>query len=282
VLLDNHRTRLLADAEQRDALHCIRCGACLNVCPVYRQVGGHAYGWVYSGPVGAVLTPLLAGRQQEAAELANASTLCGACMDACPVSIPLQDLLLSLRRRKAAEAPAEGRLAGVGGGVVAAPHLPGVAPGRRPRAAAAGNERAGARPAGLGPRAHTAGTGTALVHAAVEGRRGVSVETGDRDAFLARLYARLAGDTPTNPAHPMIPPLAGVPRALVPAGPRRPRRLVRAQRHRRTPSCTRSTATRCRPTSSTPSSSGTPYAGPSSRETDVDAVAARLTDPASM
>jgi L-lactate dehydrogenase complex protein LldF len=103
VILDNGRSDVLG-GELHEILECIRCGACLNVCPVYRQVGGHAYGWVYSGPVGAVLTPLLAGREQEAAELANASTLCGACMDACPVSIPLQDLLLSLRRRKAATA----------------------------------------------------------------------------------------------------------------------------------------------------------------------------------
>ena len=88
--------------ELQEILNCIRCGACLNVCPVYRQVGGHAYGWVYSGPVGAVLTPLLDRRHPEAAELPNASTLCGACMDACPVSIPLQDLLLSLRRQRKA------------------------------------------------------------------------------------------------------------------------------------------------------------------------------------
>jgi L-lactate dehydrogenase complex protein LldF len=103
VILDNGRSDVLG-GELHEILECIRCGACLNVCPVYRQIGGHAYGWVYSGPVGAVLTPLLAGREREAAELANASTLCGACMDACPVSIPLQDLLLSLRRRKAADA----------------------------------------------------------------------------------------------------------------------------------------------------------------------------------
>ena len=103
VILDNGRSELLG-TEFEEALNCIRCGACLNVCPVYRQVGGHAYGWVYSGPIGAVLTPLLGGEHPEAAELANASTLCGACMDACPVEIPLQDLLLSLRRRRAAEA----------------------------------------------------------------------------------------------------------------------------------------------------------------------------------
>jgi L-lactate dehydrogenase complex protein LldF len=100
VILDNGRSTLLA-GEYHEMLACIRCGACLNVCPVYRQVGGHAYGWVYPGPMGSVLTPLLAHEQPEAAELAGASTLCGACMDACPVQIPLQDLLLSLRRRKA-------------------------------------------------------------------------------------------------------------------------------------------------------------------------------------
>jgi L-lactate dehydrogenase complex protein LldF len=103
VILDNGRSDIFG-SEFHEVLNCIRCGACLNVCPVYRQVGGHAYGWVYSGPIGAVLTPLLAGEHPEAAELANASTLCGACMDACPVSIPLQDLLLGLRRRKATNA----------------------------------------------------------------------------------------------------------------------------------------------------------------------------------
>ena len=103
MILDNGRSEILG-TEMQEILSCIRCGACLNVCPVYRQIGGHAYGWVYSGPVGAVLTPLLAHAHEEAAELANASTLCGACMDACPVSIPLQDLLLALRRRRAAEA----------------------------------------------------------------------------------------------------------------------------------------------------------------------------------
>ena len=76
-------------------LGCIRCGACLNVCPVFRQIGGHAYGWVYPGPMGAVLTPLLAAH--EGGDLPDASTLCGACMEACPVEIPLADLLVRLR-----------------------------------------------------------------------------------------------------------------------------------------------------------------------------------------
>src|SRR5262249_39053613 len=84
-----------------DVLSCIRCGACLNVCPVYRQIGGHAYGSVYSGPIGAVLSPLL-DPSGARAELANASTLCGACFDACPVKIPLHDHLVELRSRNVA------------------------------------------------------------------------------------------------------------------------------------------------------------------------------------
>lgn len=111
VILDNGRSDI-AGTEFAEMLNCIRCGACLNVCPVYRQTGGHAYGWVYSGPMGAVLTPLLAGsavgdhdgHDHHAGELANASSLCGACMEACPVEIPLQDLLLGLRRRNAEQA----------------------------------------------------------------------------------------------------------------------------------------------------------------------------------
>jgi L-lactate dehydrogenase complex protein LldF len=98
VILDNGRSGILG-TEFQEMLHCIRCGACLNVCPVYRQIGGHAYGWVYSGPMGAVLTPLL-HRAEAAGELAGASTLCGACWEACPVRIPLQDMLLALRRRR--------------------------------------------------------------------------------------------------------------------------------------------------------------------------------------
>ena len=112
VILDNGRSDI-AGTEFAEMLNCIRCGSCLNVCPVYHQTGGHAYGWVYSGPMGAVLTPLLAsqagGHDHHAGELANASTLCGACMEACPVEIPLQDLLLGLRRRNAEHAGAAER-----------------------------------------------------------------------------------------------------------------------------------------------------------------------------
>lgn len=99
VLVDNGRTEVLA-TECRDILRCIRCGACLNVCPVYRQAGGHAYRSVYPGPVGAVLSPLLLGKRfPEKADLPKASSLCGACNEVCPVNIPIPDLLLRLRDR---------------------------------------------------------------------------------------------------------------------------------------------------------------------------------------
>ncbi len=96
VLLDNGRSRMLASAVTRQALACIRCGACLNACPVYRQIGGHAYGSVYPGPIGAVLSPQLFGLARSAA-LPYASSLCGACRDVCPVKIDIPALLLHLR-----------------------------------------------------------------------------------------------------------------------------------------------------------------------------------------
>jgi L-lactate dehydrogenase complex protein LldF len=96
VILDNGRSNLL-DTSYREMLACIRCGACLNVCPVYRKTGGSAYSSVYSGPMGAVLVPLLVGLH-EAPSLPHASSLCGACTDACPVKIPLHELLLELRK----------------------------------------------------------------------------------------------------------------------------------------------------------------------------------------
>jgi L-lactate dehydrogenase complex protein LldF len=104
VLLDNKRTHLLADAEQRDALHCIRCGACLNVCPIYRNIGGHAYGTTYQGPIGSVITPHLRGLQ-DWKHLSAASTLCGACSEACPVKINLHHHLLHNRRNAIAQKP---------------------------------------------------------------------------------------------------------------------------------------------------------------------------------
>jgi len=101
ILMDNGRSKLLG-TEFEEALYCIRCGSCLNVCPVYRQTGGHAYGSTYSGPIGAVITPLLKG-DREAKDLPHASSLCGACWETCPVGIPLHDLLLKLRNRQVEE-----------------------------------------------------------------------------------------------------------------------------------------------------------------------------------
>jgi L-lactate dehydrogenase complex protein LldF len=108
VILDNGRTRALA-GETAEILACIRCGACLNACPVYRAVGGHAYGSVYPGPIGAVLTPALLGLDPWG-DLPFASTLCGACREVCPVRIDIPRMLLALRREAAAETPPFGWL----------------------------------------------------------------------------------------------------------------------------------------------------------------------------
>ena len=108
VLLDNGRTGIL-QGKYREILKCIRCAACINVCPVFQSIGGHAYGWVYPGPLGSVLTPLLLGLP-EASPLPNASTLCGACEEVCPVKIPLQEMLVELRadeRAQGLKSPAE-------------------------------------------------------------------------------------------------------------------------------------------------------------------------------
>ncbi|HET6856629.1 MAG TPA: LutB/LldF family L-lactate oxidation iron-sulfur protein [Streptomyces sp.] len=100
VLLDNGRTDTLADEVGRQALRCIRCSACLNVCPVYERAGGHAYGSVYPGPIGAILSPQLRGTQSEIdASLPYASTLCGACYEVCPVAIDIPEVLVHLRER---------------------------------------------------------------------------------------------------------------------------------------------------------------------------------------
>ena len=102
-MVDNGRSRLLADPDLREALYCIRCGACLNICPVYQKIGGHAYGWVYPGPIGAIVSPTLVGLKQ-AKDLPQASSLCGACREACPVQINIPRMLLHLRH-KLAESP---------------------------------------------------------------------------------------------------------------------------------------------------------------------------------
>jgi L-lactate dehydrogenase complex protein LldF len=162
IFLDNGRSEVLA-GDCREILRCIRCGACLNVCPVYRQASGHAYRGVYSGPVGAVLTPLLArvgvgdghgGGGNDNGFLANAdlpraSSLCGACNEVCPVDIPIPDLLLRLRDR--------GKRAGAAGAVVPPETMAGFAKlATRPwvwRRALATGRLLGLVPAPLRPRA---------------------------------------------------------------------------------------------------------------------------------
>ena len=97
VLIDNGRSEILADPEYRETLRCIRCGACLNACPIYRKIGGHAYGSVYPGPIGALITPLFQGLGNFK-DLPQASSLCGACYEACPVKINIPRHLINLRR----------------------------------------------------------------------------------------------------------------------------------------------------------------------------------------
>ena len=112
VLLDNGRTKVLADPEARETLDCIRCGACLNACPVYRQTGGHAYGSIYSGPIGAILTPQLQ-EMHHSQSLPYASSLCGACFEVCPVKINIPEILIHLRNKavESGYAPLTERLA---------------------------------------------------------------------------------------------------------------------------------------------------------------------------
>ena len=112
ILLDNGRTNLLAQPDKRAALRCIRCGACLNVCPVYKNIGGHTYETTYSGPIGSVISPHLSGLPEHK-HLSYASSLCGACTSVCPVRIPLHNLLLLNRKQSVEEgyAPLEERAA---------------------------------------------------------------------------------------------------------------------------------------------------------------------------
>ncbi|HLH47571.1 MAG TPA: lactate utilization protein B [Acidimicrobiales bacterium] len=131
VLVDNGRTAVLSDPEGREALHCIRCSACLNVCPVYERTGGHAYGSAYPGPIGAVLSPQLTG-VRENASLPWASSLCGACYAVCPVRIDIPSMLVHLRTRAVEEpdvaTPAgEGLLMGALGWAMGGPRRWGLA-----------------------------------------------------------------------------------------------------------------------------------------------------------
>jgi L-lactate dehydrogenase complex protein LldF len=152
VLIDNGRTDVLADEVGRQALNCIRCSACLNVCPVYERTGGHAYGSVYPGPIGAILTPMLTGLDH-AGSLPYASSLCGACYEVCPVKINIPEVLVHLRGRKVdagAQASARaGRGRGLSGERVAMQALARVFASRRLYEAA---QRAGRL--GQGPLVH--------------------------------------------------------------------------------------------------------------------------------
>ena len=102
ILLDNGRTQMYSDQLLRETLMCIRCGACMNHCPVYSRIGGHAYGTTYPGPIGKILTPQMKGLNK-AGYLADASSLCGACVEVCPVKIPITEILLRLRHKNEGE-----------------------------------------------------------------------------------------------------------------------------------------------------------------------------------
>ncbi|MES2650764.1 MAG: LutB/LldF family L-lactate oxidation iron-sulfur protein [Bacteroidota bacterium] len=112
ILLDNGRTNLLAQKDQRQALYCIRCGACLNACPVYKNIGGHTYNTTYSGPIGSIITPHFKG-MQEFKHLSYASSLCGKCSEVCPVKIDIHKMLL-LNRRDAASGNENTKMEGIG------------------------------------------------------------------------------------------------------------------------------------------------------------------------
>jgi L-lactate dehydrogenase complex protein LldF len=108
IVVDANRTKLLADPQTRTSLYCIRCGACLNICPIYRRAGGFAYGGTYGGPIGAAIAPTLSGMEQ-AGELPFVSTLCGACKDECPVKIDLPHQLVYMRHKAIAAGRSDGR-----------------------------------------------------------------------------------------------------------------------------------------------------------------------------
>ena len=150
MLLDNGRTDVLADEVGRQALRCIRCSACLNVCPVYSRTGGHAYESVYPGPIGAILTPQLEGLEK-GRSLPYASSLCGACYEVCPVEIDIPRVLVHLRGRvvdtEPAWSPGKGGDEGAVPGVLLAPRLRARAAGGAARLAAARAPRAHRAPA---------------------------------------------------------------------------------------------------------------------------------------
>ena len=115
VLLDNGRTQAYADEQLRKTLQCIRCGACMNHCPVYTRIGGHAYGTTYPGPIGKIISPHLLGLEATA-NMASASSMCGACGEVCPVKIPIPELLMRLREESYSAPHANPAMRGQGAG----------------------------------------------------------------------------------------------------------------------------------------------------------------------
>src|SRR5690606_8091900 len=113
VLLDNGRSQAYRDEELRKTLQCIRCGACMNHCPVYTRIGGHAYGTIYPGPIGKIISPHLLGLESTS-DLPTASSLCGACEEVCPVNIPIPMLLQRLRKQSNLSDPQQGSMKGAG------------------------------------------------------------------------------------------------------------------------------------------------------------------------
>ncbi|GAB6876790.1 hypothetical protein JCM13210_15170 [Thermaerobacter litoralis] len=219
VIVDNGRSNLLGTRFQ-EALHCIRCGACLNACPVYRQIGGHPYGGVYSGPIGAVITPLLGGLDGWD-DLPYASSLCGACYEACPVMIPLHDLLVDLRE----EVVNRRRPAGEAAYGDAGPRArPSGAAGRKAATAAGGEAGASGPEAGGGEREAAVWTGATREASGGEGLHGLRHRAeawafrlwrwAFTDPRRYRLVARLAAwlQAPwlvqDEPAPPAAPPSA--------------------------------------------------------------------------
>ena len=200
LLLDNGRTAMLGN-EFREMLRCIRCGACINHCPIYGAIGGHAYGWVYSGPMGAVLIPNLIGIE-EAGDLPNASTLCGRCEEVCPMRIPLPRMLRKLRERQFEAKP------GSEAGALGSRRLgvPGAAAGALPDGDADRCRRACyARPKtravplvatglGLDQRARSAGAAGADLPAALVGTGGAPAMTDGRTRMLAAVRTALGRD----------------------------------------------------------------------------------------
>ncbi len=178
MLLDNGRTTALADEVGRQALHCIRCSACLNVCPVYERTGGHAYGSTYPGPIGAILTPLLIDLEQ-GPTLPYASSLCGACYEVCPVKIDIPRVLVHLRGRVVREGahPEPGERLAMGALARLFAHRAPTRP--RSGSARASPRRCAARPAHHPP-----------------ARTAARVDRGARPAVAAAELPRLVGPRP--------------------------------------------------------------------------------------